>query len=1204
MSHFVLGLDLGPNSIGWALIDDNKDNPDKSKIVDLGVRVFPEGVDAWDTAKEASRNEQRRLARGMRRQHRRRARRKQQLIAALIESNLWPDDASQQTALLSNNPYELRARALDEPISLHQFGRILIHLNGRRGFKSNKKEEAKAEAKAKRKKASTDEDRAGPPSEAKTEDILLEMARLEKEIKELGLRTLGEYLHKKCTDFNHSQRVENDMVRGRHTKRSMLIEEFELLWEKQAGFHPELTEKLRYGSLGRQKDIHRPLPKHDDFLDKERSVPNRRKGLSDLDAFGLFGCIFFHRTLKPVPKEIVGLCKLEPRARRCPRASRRAQQFRIFQEINNLRFIDPNVSEEFGLDNGQRKLLLDYLFTREKATFTEIRKKLGFLESVKFNLEKGKRSTLQGMVTDCLMAKAIGKQWHGFPEETKDGVVDALIKSVDDDDTHELLVERYGLTADQADLALSVELPEGYTNLSLIAINKLLPFLKEGLVFEHRDPEKSARAKAGYDDPWALRQRIFDKLPDPRRTADSPIGDIPNPVVKRTLTEVRKVVNAIVREYGRKRIKEIHVEMGRDVKTRPKPDPRNPAYRKYLDQIEEMREREKKRDLAKQKLRESNIPFGTAGINILKYLLWEEQNEVCAYSGKIISFSQLFTSEVEIDHILPRSRSLDDSQMNKVVCFRDENHGSTGKGQRTPRQWLEHSNPEKYEAMCQRAKKLPYSKYQRFLRKDAKPEDFIERQLNDTRYIAKATVEYLKCLFDHDANKRGAVLGLKGQLTSTLRRQWGLDSILEELKDGPAWRDDGSSKLRFGQKNRADHRHHAIDAVVLAMTNRNRLTALANGFAVDAYIEPESGETKYKSFYEGELIPLPWKEFRRDVCERIASLDGDHTDDGQRRGVSHRVERKIKGGLHKDNPFGSVNPGTPGYENGQWVKRKPLADLSAGEILQIRDAAIRETVIVTLRENSIEVKIDRSRKGRPKIEFVNVTTEKKPPDKELLAVLSQVKMVPSRVPIKKVRLIVKNDTIQQIREVKAEKNGDVTQLAYVEPGSTHHLCIFEWMVKGKKKRDAVFVTMINAMNRIKLQQRELAKQVKDWKKVGLSDSEIKKRSQAAMSEIAKLYPVIQRDASKLEGEDRERIPAEAKFVMSLSSREMVLANWKGEEKLLTFKTAASTQGQIYFAEHTDARRSSEQQKFVATANSLDARKVTVDPLGRIRWAND
>jgi CRISPR-associated endonuclease Csn1 len=80
--------------------------------------------------------------------------------------------------------------------------------------------------------------------------------------------------------------------------------------------------------------------------------------------------------------------------------------------------------------------------------------------------------------------------------------------------------------------------------------------------------------------------------------------------------------------------------------------------------------------------------------------------------------------------------------------------------------------------------------------------------------------------------------------------------------------------------------------------------------------------------------------------------------------------------------------------------------------------------------------------------------------------------------------------------------------------------------------------------------------------------------------------------------------ADAKFVMSLSSREMVLADWKGEEKLLTFKTAASTQGQIYFAVHTDARRSSDQAKFVATANSLDARKVTIDPLGRIRWAND
>jgi hypothetical protein len=130
----------------------------------------------------------------------------------------------------------------------------------------------------------------------------------------------------------------------------------------------------------------------------------------------------------------------------------------------------------------------------------------------------------------------------------------------------------------------------------------------------------------------------------------------------------------------------------------------------------------------------------------------------------------------------------------------------------------------------------------------------------------------------------------------------------------------------------------------------------------------------------------------------------------------------------------------------------------------------------------------------------------------------------------------------------------------VKPGSTHHLCIFEFEERGKKKREAVFVTMLEATKRLKSGERV----------------------------ICRKHP--------------ER--PDARFIMSLSSREMVLANWKGEQKLLVFKTAASTQGQLYFVEHTDARRAGGQTKFVATANSLDARKVTVDPLGRIRWAND
>jgi hypothetical protein len=166
--------------------------------------------------------------------------------------------------------------------------------------------------------------------------------------------------------------------------------------------------------------------------------------------------------------------------------------------------------------------------------------------------------------------------------------------------------------------------------------------------------------------------------------------------------------------------------------------------------------------------------------------------------------------------------------------------------------------------------------------------------------------------------------------------------------------------------------------------------------------------------------------------------------------------------------------------------------------------------------------------------------------------------MPSGVPIKRVRVLRKEKTIQPLREGRPDET-------HVKPGSTHHLALFEWEEGDKRKRDAVFVTMLEAINRLK-------------------------RHEAL---VRRTPP-----------QNHPTIPANAKFVFSLSRGETVLANWKGGEKTLVFKTASSTQGQIWFGEHTDSRKSSEYKQYSANANTLDARKITVDPIGRIRWAND
>lgn len=472
---------------------------------------------------------------------------------------------------------------------------------------------------------------------------------------------------------------------------------------------------------------------------------------------------------------------------------------------------------------------------------------------------------------------------------------------------------------------------------------------------------------------------------------------------------------------------------------------------------------------------------------------------------------------MDIDHILPYSRTLDDSQGNKVVCFRRENDA---KGQRSPFEWLAAADPERYEKVCQQARVLRYGKYRKFLQKELELDDFIERQLRDTAYIASLVVAYLKMLVPNEHD----VLGLKGAHTAELRHQWGLDKILAEMPDSPAWQENGE-KLRPGEKNRADHRHHAIDAIIVALTDRSRLQHLSR-------IQKDGGMR-----VTGEVLPEPWKNFRDSVVAHVKGIK-----------VSHRVSRQVAGKLHEETAYGPVRDNAGDVVQGKFVVRKPVESLSPNEVELIRDPTIRKIVADAVA--GAGVKSGRRKKGAEKEADAG---------QKLKAALANLKM-PSGVPIKRVRIVKPELTIQPIRQRKAQAAGDPTQITYVKPGGTHHLCLWEWEENGKRVRGMKCITRLEAAQRV--------------------------RDEEAV--IQRTHP--------------ER--SDARFVMSLSAGELVLFKWKGEERLLTFRTAASTQGQMYFAMHTDARRSAEYRKFVCNCNTLDARKVTVDPLGRIRWAND
>jgi len=385
-------------------------------------------------------------------------------------------------------------------------------------------------------------------------------------------------------------------------------------------------------------------------------------------------------------------------------------------------------------------------------------------------------------------------------------------------------------------------------------------------------------------------------------------------------------------------------------------------------------------------------------------------------------------------------------------------------------------------------------------------DQFVARQLNDTRYICRLVSEYLRGLVEEPHH----VLCPKGSHTAELRHHWGLNTVLRSLPDSPAWT--GESDLRDGEKDRSDHRHHAIDAVVVALTDQSRLQQLAR-------IQREGGtETT------GEILNDPWAQFRNTVLEAVKKIN-----------VSHRVQRKVSGGLHEDTLYGPVCDkaltGELVQRPGEFVVRKALESLTPAMIEDIRDPTIKQIVIERLMKHGVEF-MRAAKTGIPKEVWKEPLTMK------------------SGVPIRKVRIIKRDETIQPIRH----------GTAYVKPGSTHHLCIFEYTEKGKKKRDAVFVTMLEAINRIRMGE-----------------------------------AIIQRQHP-----DRP----EAKFIMSLSRGEAVVATFKGKEVLATLLTSVQTEKKMAFASHTDARKSSELTLLRAGCASFSGRKVTVDPLGRIRWAND
>ncbi|MES2365732.1 MAG: type II CRISPR RNA-guided endonuclease Cas9 [Pseudomonadota bacterium] len=821
--RYRLALDLGSTSLGWAMIRLNADNQ-PCAVIKAGVRIFSNGRNPKDGSSLAV---TRREARAMRRRRDRLLKRKARMIRTLIEHGFFPAEVVQREALKTINPFALRAKGLDEALTPAEFGRAMFHINQRRGFKSNRKTDKK------------DNDSGA---------LKTAIGKVRATIEAEGCRTVGEWLYKRdmAGQTVRARYRQNKIVKvdGKtkidksydlYIDRAMIEHEFDVLWAKQTELNPELFTEEARADL---KDV-----------------------------------LLHQRPLKPVKP---GRCTFLPDEERAPLALPSTQRFRMYQEVNNLRILGDGLKEE-PLTLKQRDELITALEKNSKRSFTQIKKLLGVGGAAQFNFEDPKRQELKGNTTSAILGKDehFGAAWFEFDEAKQDAIVEQLVKEENEARLMRWLQVETGIDEKHADNIVNVALPEGYGSMCALALERILPELRREVVtydkavqaagFDHHSHiSPSTTGEILCELPYygqCLQRHVGFGSNDPKDSDEKRYGKISNPTVHIGLNQVRLVVNALIKRYGHP--SEVIVELARDLK-------------QSKDQRDDEHKRQSENQKRNTRLRtEIATIMGISeervkGADIQKMILWEElsfdpADRRCPYSGVQISATMLLSDEVEIEHILPFSQTLDDSLNNKTVALRQANRV---KGNRTPWDAFGAQNTAgfDYAGILTRAEQMSKEKryrfgedgYQRWLKDDA---GFLPRALNDTRHMSKVAREYMSLICP---NTRV----IPGRMTAMLRAKFGLNDVLGLC----------------GEKNRNDHRHHAVDACVIAVTDQGLLQRFAIASA-------SAREQQLNRLVEN--MPLPWENYRKHVSRAIDSI-----------WVSHKPDHSHEGAMHNDTAYG------------------------------------------------------------------------------------------------------------------------------------------------------------------------------------------------------------------------------------------------------------------------------------------------------------
>lgn len=878
-AQYRLALDIGSKSIGFAVIFLKEDVNKRLKpyaIARSGVRIFGDGrTPAAPGQLGSSLAAERRVKRSIRRQYARKRKRLQRLLRNLKELGFFPNDSKLCKSFEDLNPYELRHKGLTKELKPHEFGRLLMHMAKNRGFQSNRKVDLLA-------------DNIDSQAKAETSAMKSAIATLQSRLNG-EFETLGAYLYER---FKKGETIKSSKTqKGQKAEyefsisRRMVKQEFDRLWATQEQFNPELFNEQAKNTL---KDT-----------------------------------IFFQRNLLP---QKVGKCTFLPEHERASKALPSSQYFRIISELNKISFTDAE-GLILPISLEQRNKLLKSLRIKQKLSFDRIRTELNLDSTVLINLEHATKDSIEGDKTGYLLSKKeyFGPAWRDLSLETQDAIVTALLIHENEAELVQKLVDDFNIAQDVAKALANARLESQYMRLSKEAIERLIPELEKGVdsQYGYKVPVKyhEATEAAGFGHHSALQENWADfptldlkqlhsddndkytvaELPLPyygkvitRQVAfgtgdvNDPVekrfGKIANPTVHICLNQVRVLLDEIIAKYGYPY--EVNIELARELKQN-----HEQRQRSIKQQAANKKENEEIRREIKQayKVEKARIITDSeiSRADIEKWRLWRRsKSKLCVYSGKKICETMILNNEVEVDHILPRSRTGDNSYQNKVLVL---NKANRIKSNRTPWEAKELFEAQgwSYEDILNRMRALDKHQLFRFAENsmdiwDKNYRSFEARALNDTRYISRVVKDYLKVVCHKDR-----IVVSNGAHTALIRGELGLNNLLGKR----------------GEKNRDDHRHHAIDACVIGALDRSMLRKIQ--------IAMEAAERQNSSRY---FIGLqePWFNFSTQVRRAVGQIY-----------VSHKPNHNYEGEIFEASIYGLRLISDKKTEKYVGIKRNP-----------------------------------------------------------------------------------------------------------------------------------------------------------------------------------------------------------------------------------------------------------------------------------------